>query len=271
MFQDKTLLYICQNSGFDMLIDTHSHIYSEDFSHDLDDVVQNAYNNNVKKIILPNISSGTVKRLLDLTDSYPHLCFPLMGLHPTSVSSDYKDELEAIEYWLEKRKFYGIGEIGIDLYWDKTYIREQTDAFRYQVRLAKSKQLPIVIHLRNSFEEVYNVVKEEQDGSLKGIFHCFSGGEEEAQKIIDLGFLIGIGGVVTFNNSELDKVVGKLDLNHMVLETDSPYLAPVPKRGRRNESAYLVYIAQKLAEIFDIPVEKVAEITTANARSLFGI
>jgi TatD DNase family protein len=254
-----------------MLIDTHSHIYSEDFSHDLDDVVQNAYNNNVKKIILPNISSGTVKRLLDLTDSYPHLCFPLMGLHPTSVSSDYKDELDAVEYWLEKRKFYGIGEIGIDLYWDKTYINEQTDAFRYQLRLAKSKQLPIVIHLRNSFDEVYKVVKEEQDGSLKGIFHCFSGGEKEAQKIIDLGFLIGIGGVVTFKNSELDQVVGKLDLNNLVLETDAPYLAPVPKRGRRNESSYLVYVAQKVAEIFDVPVEKVAEITTSNARDLFGI
>ena len=254
-----------------MLIDTHSHIYSEDFSHDLDDVVQNAYNNNIKKIILPNISSGTVKRLLDLADSYPHLCFPLMGLHPTSVSSDYKDELEAVEYWLEKRKFYGIGEIGIDLYWDKTYIKEQTDAFRHQVKLAKSKQLPIVIHLRNSFDEVYNIVKEEQDGSMKGIFHCFTGGEKEANKIVDLGFLIGIGGVVTFKNSELAQVVEKLDLSNLVLETDAPYLAPVPKRGRRNESSYLVYVAQKVAEIFDIPVEKVAEITTANARNLFGI
>ncbi len=254
-----------------MLIDTHSHIYSEDFSHDLDDVVQNAYNNDVKKIILPNISSGTVKRLLDLTDSYPHLCFPLMGLHPTSVAADYKEELEAVEYWLEKRKFYGIGEIGIDLYWDKTYVKEQTDAFRYQVRLAKSMKLPIVIHLRNSFEEVYKVVKEEQDGTLGGIFHCFSGSEAEAKKVIDLGFLLGIGGVLTFKNSELDQVIGNVDLKNIVLETDAPYLAPVPKRGRRNESAYLVYVVQKLAEIYDVSVEKVAEITTTNARSLFGI
>ncbi len=254
-----------------MLIDTHSHIYSEDFSHDLDDVVQNAYNNDVKKIILPNISSGTVKRLLDLTDSYPHLCFPLMGLHPTSVAADYKEELEAVEYWLEKRKFYGIGEIGIDLYWDKTYVKEQTDAFRYQVRLAKSMKLPIVIHLRNSFEEVYEVVKEEQDGTLGGIFHCFSGSEAEAKKVIDLGFLLGIGGVLTFKNSELDQVIGNVDLKNIVLETDAPYLAPVPKRGRRNESAYLVYVVQKLAEIYDVSVEKVAEITTTNARSLFGI
>jgi len=194
-----------------------------------------------------------------------------MGLHPTSVSSDYKDELEAVEYWLEKRKFYGIGEIGIDLYWDTAYIKEQTDAFRCQVRLAKSMQLPVVIHLRNSFKEVYKVVKDEQDGNLKGIFHCFSGNEKEAKKIVDLGFLLGIGGVVTFKNSELYQVVSTLDLNNLVLETDAPYLAPVPKRGRRNESSYLVYIAQKVAEIYDIPVEKVAEITTANARKLFGI
>jgi len=256
---------------FDMLIDTHSHIYSDDFSHDLDDVVQNAYNNDVKKIILPNISSDTVKRMLDLVDSYPHLCFPLMGLHPTSVSADYKEELKAIEYWMDKRKFYGVGEIGIDLYWDKTYIKEQTEAFRYQLRLAKSNQLPVVIHLRNSFDEVYNVVKEEQDGTLNGIFHCFTGNESEAKKIIDAGFLLGIGGVLTFKNSQLDEVIGKFNLENMVLETDAPYLAPVPKRGRRNESAYLVYIAQKLAEIFDVPVEKVAEITTANARNLFGI
>ncbi|NCB07696.1 MAG: TatD family deoxyribonuclease, partial [Bacteroidia bacterium] len=179
-----------------MLIDTHSHIYSEDFSHDMDDVVQNAYNNNIKKIVLPNINSGTVKRLLDLSDSYPHLCYPLMGLHPTSVSSDYRDEIQAVEYWLEKRKFYGIGEIGIDLYWDKTYANEQAEAFRHQLKLAKSLQLPVVIHLRNSFNEVYQIVKEEQDGFLKGIFHCFSGDETEARKIIDLGFLLGIGGVV---------------------------------------------------------------------------
>ena len=271
MFQDETLLYICQNFDFDMLIDTHSHIYSDDFLHDLDDVVQSAYDNNIKKIILPNINSGTVKRLLDLTDSYPHLCFPLMGLHPTSVAADYKEELAAVEYWLEKRKFYGIGEIGIDLYWDKTYIKEQSEAFRQQIKIAKSKNIPIVIHLRNSFKEVYKVVKEEQDGTLSGIFHCFTGSEKEAKKIIDLGFKLGIGGVVTFKNAGLDQVIGKIGLEHLVLESDAPYLAPVPKRGRRNESSYLVYVARKVAEIYDIPVEKVAEITTINARNVFGI
>lgn len=256
---------------FGMLIDTHSHIYTEDFNSDIDEVVQNAYNNDVKKIILPNIDSGTIKRLVDLSNSYPHICYPLMGLHPTSVATDYKEELKAVEYWLDKHKFYGIGEIGIDLYWDSTYVNEQKEAFRYQIKLAKSLQLPIVIHLRNSFHEVHEIVNEEQNGTLKGIFHCFSGDEEEALKIIDLGFLIGIGGVLTFKNSNLSEVIEKIDLKHLVLETDSPYLAPIPKRGRRNESSYLIYIAQKIAEINNIPIEKVAEITTLNARDLFGI
>ncbi len=254
-----------------MLIDTHSHIYTGDFNSDIDEVVQNAYNNDVKKIVLPNIDAGTIKRLVDLSNAYPHICYPLMGLHPTSVQADYKEELEAIEYWLDKQKFYGIGEIGIDLYWDKTYIEEQKDAFRHQIKLAKANNLPIVIHLRNSFNEVYKIVKEEQDGTLKGIFHCFSGSEKEARKIVDQGFLLGIGGVVTFKNGTLAEVIKKVDLKNIVLETDSPYLAPVPKRGRRNESSYLIFIAQKIAEIYDVPVEKVAEITTANARNLFGI
>lgn len=254
-----------------MLIDTHSHIYAEDFNSDLDEVVKNAYNNDVKKIVLPNIDAGSVKRMLDLTSAYPHVCYPLMGLHPTSVTEDYKEELAAIEYWLDKHKFFGIGEIGIDLYWDKTFLQEQEDAFRHQIRLAKSNKLPVVIHVRNSFDEVFKVVQEEQDGSLRGIFHCFSGTETEAVKVIDEGFFIGVGGVVTFKNSDLDQVIGKVDLSNLVLETDSPYLAPDPKRGRRNESAYLVYVAQKIADIYNVPVEQVAEITTANARNLFGI
>lgn len=254
-----------------MLIDTHSHIYSEEFLIDRDEALQRAYDSGVKKIILPNIDSGSIKHMIDLTDAYPHLCYPLMGLHPTSVDEDYKEEMQAIEYWLEKRKFYGIGEIGIDLYWDQKFEEEQKDAFRRQIVLAKEYELPIVIHVRNSFEETYEIVKEEQDGSLKGIFHCFTGDEQEAQKIIDLGFLLGIGGVLTFKNSSLDAVVQKISITDLVLETDSPYLSPVPKRGKRNESAYLMYIAQKVAEIYDIPVERVAEITTSNARNLFGI
>jgi TatD DNase family protein len=193
-----------------------------------------------------------------------------MGLHPTSVSSDYREELQAVEYWLEKRRFYGIGEIGIDLYWDKTYVNEQAEVFRHQLKLAKSLKLPVVIHLRNSFNEVYQIVKDEQDGSLKGIFHCFSGDQTEAHKIIDLGFFLGIGGVVTYKNSNLDDVLLHVELQNLVLETDAPYLPPMPKRGRRNESSYLIYIAQKISEIYEAPVEKVAEITTFNARNLFG-
>ena len=254
-----------------MLIDTHAHIYLEDFSNDIDCVIQNACNNNVKKIILPNINSNSVKHLLDLSDVYPHLCFPLMGLHPTSVGEDYKKELETVEYWFDKRKFYGVGEIGIDLYWDKTFYKQQKEVFRFQLKMAKSKKLPVVIHLRNSFEEVYKIVEEEQDGSLRGIFHCFSGNPEEAKKVINLGFLLGIGGVITFKQNNLINVVEETDVKNLVLETDAPYLAPVPKRGKRNESSYLVYVAQKVAEIHNIPVDKVAEITTANARNLFRI
>lgn len=254
-----------------MLIDTHSHIYSEDFNDDIDEVLQNAYKNDVRKIVLPNIDSGTIKRLLDLSNSYPHICYPLMGLHPTSVSHDYKEELSVVEYWLDKQKFYGIGEIGIDLYWDRIYIEEQKEAFRYQIKLAKNRKLPIVIHVRESFNEVYEIVKEEQDGNLKGIFHCFTGDEVEARKIVDLGFLLGIGGVVTYKNSNLSQVLKNIDLNNLVLETDAPYLAPDPKRGKRNESSYLVYVTQKVAEIYHISFNEIAEITTSNSRKLFGI
>lgn len=254
-----------------MLIDTHAHIYLEDYSHDIDEVLQRAYDNDVKKIILPNLDSSTVKRLLDLSDAYPHLCFPLMGLHPSSVAADYKEELQAVEYWLEKRKFYGIGEIGIDLHWDKTLKKEQQDAFRYQIKLAKKHDLPIVIHERSSFQEIISIVREEQDGSLKGIFHCFTGSEKEASQIVDLGFMMGIGGVVTFKNSELQKVIKNIPLENIVVETDSPYLAPVPKRGKRNEPSYIVYVIQTIAKVFDLPVNEVACRTTQNARNLFGI
>ena len=254
-----------------MLIDTHSHIYSEDFNDDIEEVLQNAYNNDVKKIILPNIDSGTIKRLLDLSNAYPHVCYPLMGLHPTSVQNDYREELSVVEYWLDKQKFYGIGEIGIDLYWDRKFIEEQNDAFRYQIKLAKSKNLPVVIHVRESFKEVYEIVKSEQDGSLRGVFHCFSGDETDAQKIVDLGFLLGIGGVVTYKNSNLGEVLKKVEISNLVLETDAPYLSPEPKRGKRNESSYLVYVAQKLSEIYQITFKELAEITTENSRKMFGI
>ena len=254
-----------------MLIDTHAHLYLEDFMHDTQEVFQRAYSIGVKKIILPNIDSGSIKKLFELSDAYPQICFPLIGLHPTSVETDYRDELEAVEYWLGKRKVFGIGEIGIDLYWDKTRVKEQSDAFRYQLNLAKSHRLPVVIHVRESFNEVYSIVREEQDGSLRGIFHCFSGTLEEAKKITAEGFFLGIGGVITFKNSNLAEVIQQVDISHLVLETDSPYLAPVPKRGQRNESSYLPAVAKKIAEIHNCSVEQVAKVTSENAKSLFGI
>jgi TatD DNase family protein len=254
-----------------MLIDTHSHIYSTDFIHDLDEVIQRAYSNDVRKIILPNIDSSSVKNLLNLVDTYPHICIPLMGLHPTSVNHDYQEELQVVDYWLKKRKFYGIGEIGIDLYWDKSFLEEQIHAFRFQLELARQYQLPVVIHVRDSFDEVYNVLLEVKDNNLKGVFHSFTGTIEQARLITDLGFKIGVGGIVTFKKNGLDETIKQIDPSHLILETDSPYLTPTPFRGKRNESSYLVYIAQKIADLYQITVGEIAKITTENARNLFGI
>jgi TatD DNase family protein len=254
-----------------MLIDTHSHIYSTDFIHDLDEVIQRAYSNDVRKIILPNIDSSSVKNLLNLVDTYPHICIPLMGLHPTSVNHDYQEELQVVDYWLKKRKFYGIGEIGIDLYWDKSFLEEQTHAFRFQLELARQYQFPVVVHVRDSFEEVYNVLLEVKDDNLKGVFHSFTGTMEQATMITDLGFKIGVGGIVTFKKSGLDQIIKQIDPSHLILETDSPYLTPIPFRGKRNESSYLIYIAQKIADLHHMTVGEIAKITTENARNLFGI
>lgn len=254
-----------------MLIDTHSHIYSTDFIHDRDEIIQRAYSNDVRKIILPNIDSSSVKNLLDMVDTYPHICIPLMGLHPTSVNHDYQEELQVVEYWLKKRKFYGIGEIGIDLYWETSFLEEQTHAFRFQLKLAREYQLPVVIHVRDSFEQVYNVLLEEKDKNLTGVFHSFSGTLEQAQLVIDLGFKIGVNGIITFKKSGLDEIISKIDPSNLLLETDSPYLTPVPFRGKRNESSYLVHIAQKIADLHQLTVGEIAKITTENARKLFGI
>ncbi|MEI8114514.1 MAG: TatD family hydrolase [Bacteroidia bacterium] len=254
-----------------MLIDTHSHIYSTDFIHDLDEVIQRAYSNDVRKIILPNIDSSSVKNLLNLVDTYPHICFPLMGLHPTSVNHDYLEELQLVEYWLKKRKFYGIGEIGIDLYWDKSFLEEQLHAFRVQLDLAKQYNLPVVIHVRDSFDEVYEVLNSVKDDLLTGVFHSFTGTIEQAKMVTDLGFKIGVNGIVTFKKSGLDEVIKQIDPSHLILETDSPYLTPAPFRGKRNESSYLVYVAQKIADLHQMTVGDVAKITTENARNLFGI
>jgi len=254
-----------------MLIDSHSHIYSEDYSDDLEQVINRAYQCNVRKIVLPNIDSSSLKSMIDLSNAYPQICFPLIGLHPTSVNEDYKDELQLIDFWLNKRKFYGIGEIGIDLYWDKTFLNEQIIVFRHQLQLAKKYELPVVIHVRDSFEQAFNTLVPELDGKLTGVFHSFSGTMEQARKVIEIGFKIGVNGMITFKNSGLDTIIRQISPENLLLETDSPYLTPVPFRGKRNESSYLIYIAKKIAELHNIPVEEIARITTENAEKLFGI
>jgi len=253
-----------------MFVDTHSHIYSSEFSSDRSEAIANALNSGVSKIILPNIDSSTIKPLLDLTTSYPDLFIPLIGLHPTSVKEDFHKELEIIEYWMNKRKFSGIGEIGIDLYWDKTFINEQLEAFRIQIGWAKRAGIPVVIHVRDSFPEVIEVIEQEKGESLRGVFHSFTGSADQAAQVIELGFKIGIGGIVTFKNSGLDAVVQQIKLEHILLETDSPWLAPVPYRGKRNESAYISIIAAKVAALHYTSTDEVSRITTQNAQQLFG-
>lgn len=253
-----------------MFVDTHSHIYSEEFSSDRDEVIARAIKAGINKIVLPNIDSSTIKPMLDLADSDPGLFIPLIGLHPTSVKEDFRKELQIMEYWFDKRIFPGIGEIGIDLYWDKTFINEQVEAFTIQINWAKKAGIPIVIHVRDSFPEVMAVLEQEKNKSLTGVFHSFTGNIEQAAQVIDLGFKIGIGGIVTFRNSGMDKVVQQIDIKHILLETDSPWLAPVPHRGRRNESAYITDVAAKIASLHETSIEDVARITTQNAQQLFG-
>lgn len=252
-----------------MFVDTHSHIYSEEFSTDRDEVIARAIKAGINKIVLPNIDSSTIKPMLDLADSGPDLFVPLIGLHPTSVKEDFRKELQIMEYWFNKRIFSGIGEIGIDLYWDKTFINEQIEAFTIQIGWAKKARIPIVIHVRDSFPEVIALLEQEKDESLTGVFHSFTGNIEQAAQVIELGFKIGVGGIVTFRNSGMDKVVQQIDLKHILLETDSPWLAPVPHRGRRNESAYITAIAAKIASLHQTSNEDVARITTQNAQQLF--
>jgi TatD DNase family protein len=251
------------------LTDTHTHLYLEEFDEDRKEMIERALDNDVKCLLLPNIDSSSINGMMQLCKQFPSNCFPMMGLHPTSVKENYQEELDLVEDWIKKEKFYAIGEIGIDLYWDKTFQQEQEIAFVYQIELAIKHQFPIVIHMRDSFDEVYTVVKNYASPELKGVFHCFTGTLEQAQKIIDLNFKLGIGGVVTFKNSGLDKVVEKIDMKHLLLETDSPFLTPVPHRGKRNETAYVRFVAEKIASIKNIPLEQVAEITTSNANQLF--
>lgn len=253
------------------LIDTHCHIYLPEFEKDRDETIQRGLKSNVKKFVLPNIDSSTMENMLTLAKSYPAHCFPLAGLHPSSVEEDYIEELKNIRNYLDKRKFWGIGEIGLDFYWDKTFEKEQRKALRTQLEWALEFDLPAIIHNRESFDETIEIVKEVGAGKLRGIFHCFTGTLDQARSIIDLGFSLGIGGILTFKNSDLGQTLVHIPLEKIILETDSPYLAPVPKRGKRNEPAYLPYIANKLAEIKDLDVHQITEQTTLNAMNIFSI
>jgi len=253
------------------LVDTHSHMYSEEFSADLAEVMQRAVKEGVSKIYLPAIDSNSASSMLQLETSYPDHCIAMMGLHPCYVKENYLEELEFVKSWLSKRKFAAIGEIGLDYYWDRNFDNQQKEAFEVQIDWALDYNLPIVIHSRDSMDNTIEIVRSKQNGPLRGIFHCFSGTYEQAIKIIDLGFLLGIGGVLTYKKSGLAEIVEKLPLDAMVLETDSPYLTPVPFRGKRNESSYLKYIATKLAEIKRLPLEEISRITTANAEKIFNV
>ncbi len=255
-------------------IDTHAHLFWESFDNDRQEVILRAIKNNVRKIILPNVDIQSIDLLKKTVDLAPDTIFPLMGLHPSSVKDNYQEVLKVIEQELTKNKYYGIGEIGIDLYWpeNRKYRQQQKQAFRLQLQLAKELNLPVVIHTRDSFDITYQIVKEENSDRLRGIFHCFTGSSEQALAIAELGdFYIGIGGVITFKNSKLGERIKDIPLDYMVLETDAPFLTPHPYRGKRNESAYIPLIAQKLAEVKNTSVEEVATITTRNAEKLFGI
>ncbi|MFI5164144.1 MAG: TatD family hydrolase [Bacteroidia bacterium] len=253
------------------LTDTHTHLFAEEFKADRTEAVERAISAGVKKFFLPNIDSSSISGMLELEKQFPDNCFAMMGLHPCSVNEKYEEELKIVEDWFAKRKFSAVGEIGMDYHWDKTFVPQQKIAFARQIDLAKKYNVPIVIHQRECFDDLLAVVETQNVASLRGIFHCFTGTLEEANKIISLGgFKMGIGGAVTYKNSKLPELLKQIDLKHIVLETDSPYLPPVPHRGKRNESSFITFVAQKLAEIKGISVEEVANVTTKNAEEIFG-
>jgi TatD DNase family protein len=253
------------------LIDSHSHIYLPEFDQDRASMFARAENEGVTKILLPAIDSATHASQVQLEKEHPGRCISMMGVHPCSIKENYKDELAIAREWLDKRAFKAVGEIGLDFYWDKTFTDQQYAAFHEQIEWALHFDIPISIHSRNATDECIAVVREHQVGNLKGVFHCFSGDSKQAEEVIALGFYLGIGGVLTFKNSGLDKVMDTVSLDHVVLETDAPYLAPVPFRGKRNEPAYLKYVVEKLAEIKKVDIKEIAKITTQNAEKLFRL
>jgi TatD DNase family protein len=254
-----------------ILTDTHTHLYYETDPEKLSDLMQRSLDNKVCRLFLPNVDSESIPLVFGLSEQYPDHCFPMLGLHPCDVKENFMEELDRINKEIAHRKIYAIGEIGIDLHWDKTTLSIQQEAFRTQIDWAKNLDLPIVIHCRDAFDEIFEILSDLNDDRLRGIFHCFSGTLEQALKVIGLGFYLGIGGVLTYKNSGLDKVIRDVSLEHLVLETDSPYLTPVPFRGKPNESSYLIYIAQKLADLKQVSLEEIAEVTTRNSRLVFGV
>ena len=254
-----------------ILTDTHTHLYYELDAVRRDELMQRCAANSVDRLFLPNVDLSSVAKVFELVRLYPQNCFPMLGLHPCDVKENWAEETDAITNAGQHHKIYAIGEIGIDLYWDKTHLDRQIAAFKQQITWAKKLKLPIVIHCRDAFDEVFKVLEQDQDENLRGIFHCFTGTLEQANKVISLGFYLGIGGVVTYKNGGLDKILPQIDLSHIVLETDSPYLTPVPHRGKPNESSYLIYIAQKVADLYQASLETIANITTENSKKIFGV
>lgn len=254
-----------------MITDTHTHLYSNQFKDDQAAMIQRAKEAGVSRFFIPAIDSTYNERMFQLEKDFPNDVYLMMGLHPTSVKENYKEELALVKEWLDKRDFYAIGEIGIDLYWDKSFLPQQQEAFKTQIQWAKEKKLPIVIHCRDAFDEIFEVLETEKDEDLRGIFHCFTGTLEQAEKAISYNMKLGIGGVVTFKNGGIDKFLDEIDLQHIVLETDSPYLAPKPYRGKRNESAYITYVIDKLVNIYGKSFKEIAEITTRNSKQVFDI
>jgi TatD DNase family protein len=254
-----------------IITDTHTHLYSEEFDQDRDEMIQRAIDAGVSRFFIPAIDAASTQPMYDLEQKYPDNVFLMMGLHPTYVKDNYLEELKHVETELAKRKFYAVGEIGIDLYWDKTHLKEQQIAFRTQIQWAKQYKLPIVIHCRDAFDEIFEILEEEKSDDLFGIFHCFTGTHEQALQALSYNMKLGIGGVVTFKNGKIDQFLSQIDLKHIVLETDSPYLAPIPFRGKRNESSYLVNVVAKLADIYAVSEEEIATITTQNSKDVFGI
>ena len=254
-----------------IITDTHTHLYSEAFDDDRNETIQRAIDANVTRFFIPAIDSTYTASMLQLEADFPENVYLMMGLHPTHVKENYKEELAHVEEMLAKRKFVAIGEIGIDLYWDKSTLGIQQDAFRHQIKLAKKYKLPIVIHCRDAFNEIFEILEEEKDDTLFGIFHCFTGTLEQAHQAISYNMKLGIGGVVTFKNGKIDQFINQIDIKHIVLETDSPYLAPKPYRGKRNESSYIVKVLEKLAEVYEVTEEEVAAITTENSKEIFSL